>query len=58
MLLTITSTKPLATDIGYLNEQRLGAVLATIKSSGAKRILDLGCGEGKLLKELLCLRKP
>lgn len=36
-----------------LNDQRLGSVLAAIKSSGAKRVLDLGCGEGKLLRELL-----
>ena len=36
-----------------LNEQRLGAVLAAIKGSGASRILDLGCGEGKLLRLLL-----
>jgi 3' terminal RNA ribose 2'-O-methyltransferase Hen1 len=36
-----------------LNEQRLGAVLAALRASGAKRVLDLGCGEGKLLRELL-----
>ena len=36
-----------------LNEQRLGAVLAVLKGSGAERVLDLGCGEGKLLRELL-----
>jgi len=36
-----------------LNEQRHGAVLAAIRASGAKRVLDLGCGEGKLLRELL-----
>ena len=36
-----------------LHEQRLGAVLAAIRASGAKRVLDLGCGEGKLLRELL-----
>jgi 3' terminal RNA ribose 2'-O-methyltransferase Hen1 len=36
-----------------LNEQRLGAVLAALKGSGAKRVVDLGCGEGKLLKLLL-----
>lgn len=36
-----------------LNEQRLGAVLATLKASGAKSVLDLGCGEGNLLRELL-----
>lgn len=36
-----------------LNDQRLGAVMAALRSSGAKRVVDLGCGEGKLLKELL-----
>jgi 3' terminal RNA ribose 2'-O-methyltransferase Hen1 len=36
-----------------LNEERLGAVVAALKASEAKRVLDLGCGEGKLLKALL-----
>jgi 3' terminal RNA ribose 2'-O-methyltransferase Hen1 len=36
-----------------LNEQRMVAVVAALKNSGAKRVLDLGCGEGKLLRELL-----
>ncbi len=36
-----------------LNEQRLGAVLAELKRSGAKRVLDLGCGEGRLVRALL-----
>ena len=36
-----------------LNEQRLGTVLATLKQTGAKRVLDLGCGEGRLLQALL-----
>lgn len=36
-----------------LHEQRLGAVLAALRASGAQRVLDLGCGEGKLLKALL-----
>jgi 3' terminal RNA ribose 2'-O-methyltransferase Hen1 len=36
-----------------LNEQRIGTVLAALRSSGAKRVLDLGCGEGKLVRELL-----
>jgi 3' terminal RNA ribose 2'-O-methyltransferase Hen1 len=36
-----------------LNEQRLNAVLAVLKGSGASRVLDLGCGEGKLLRMLL-----
>jgi 3' terminal RNA ribose 2'-O-methyltransferase Hen1 len=36
-----------------LNEQRVNAVLAALKVTGAKRVLDLGCGEGKLLRLLL-----
>lgn len=36
-----------------LHQQRLGAVLAVLKKSGARRVLDLGCGEGRLLKLLL-----
>jgi 3' terminal RNA ribose 2'-O-methyltransferase Hen1 len=35
-----------------LNERRLGAVLTALKESGARRMLDLGCGEGKLLRLL------
>ena len=40
-----------------LNEQRIGTVLAALRASGAKRVLDLGCGEGKLLGELLADRR-
>lgn len=36
-----------------LHEQRLGSVLAVLKQSGAQRVLDLGCGEGRLLRLLL-----
>ena len=36
-----------------LNEIRLAATLAALKQSGAKTVLDLGCGEGRLLKGLL-----
>ncbi len=36
-----------------LADQRMGAVMAALRSSGAKRVLDLGCGEGRLLRELL-----
>ncbi len=36
-----------------LNEQRMGTVLATLKGCGAQRVLDLGCGEGNLLRSLL-----
>jgi 3' terminal RNA ribose 2'-O-methyltransferase Hen1 len=40
-----------------LNDQRHGAVLAALKASGAREVLDLGCGEGKLLRELLSDRQ-
>jgi len=36
-----------------LNEQRLGSALTVLKASGAVRVLDLGCGEGRLLRLLL-----
>jgi 3' terminal RNA ribose 2'-O-methyltransferase Hen1 len=36
-----------------LNEQRLAAVAAELRASGARRVLDLGCGEGKLIRRLL-----
>ncbi len=36
-----------------LNQQRLEIVAATLKDRGAHRIVDLGCGEGKLLRLLL-----
>lgn len=36
-----------------LNEQRVSAVIAALKSSDSKRVVDLGCGEGKLIRALL-----
>jgi 3' terminal RNA ribose 2'-O-methyltransferase Hen1 len=36
-----------------LNQQRMETVVATLKTNGVQRIVDLGCGEGKLLKLLL-----
>jgi len=36
-----------------LHKQRLNAALEVLKASGAKTVLDLGCGEGRLLKMLL-----
>ena len=36
-----------------LNEIRLATVTEVLKACGAKRVLDLGCGEGKLLRKLL-----
>jgi 3' terminal RNA ribose 2'-O-methyltransferase Hen1 len=36
-----------------LNDQRHGAVLSVLRASGATSVLDLGCGEGKLLRTLI-----
>jgi 3' terminal RNA ribose 2'-O-methyltransferase Hen1 len=36
-----------------LNEQRISAVIAALKSTDSKRVIDLGCGEGKLISALL-----
>ncbi len=36
-----------------LHQQRLNAVVAVIKQGGARRVLDLGCGEGRLIRLLL-----
>ena len=36
-----------------LRDQRLGAVVAALRASGATRVLDLGCGGGELLRKLL-----
>lgn len=33
--------------------QRIGAIVAALKAAGAARVVDLGCGEGKLLRALL-----
>ena len=44
--------KPIA-----LNQLRLESVLQAITESGASRVIDLGCGEGRLLRELLKLKQ-
>ena len=36
-----------------LHQKRLALVLEKLKESGAKSVLDLGCGEGKLIRMLL-----
>jgi len=40
-----------------LDEQRRAAVVAALQGSGATRVLDLGCGEGKLLRALLGVKQ-
>ncbi len=39
-----------------LNEQRLRAVTAAVAAAGGGRVVDLGCGEGRLLQRLV--REP
>ncbi|WP_045217380.1 3' terminal RNA ribose 2'-O-methyltransferase Hen1 [Desulfonatronovibrio magnus] len=40
-----------------LNEHRIDAVVGVLKKLGARRIVDLGCGEGRLLRALLMERE-
>jgi len=40
-----------------LHEQRLDTVAGVIRRSGARRVVDLGCGSGKLLKRLMDIRQ-
>jgi 3' terminal RNA ribose 2'-O-methyltransferase Hen1 len=40
-----------------LHEQRLNRVAEVLKASGARRVVDLGCGGGKLMKRLLAERQ-
>ena len=35
-----------------LSQERIGAVLAAFRGAGARRAVDLGCGEGRLLRAL------
>ncbi|MBQ0933442.1 3' terminal RNA ribose 2'-O-methyltransferase Hen1 [Ideonella alba] len=39
-----------------LNERRLEAVAAVVESLQASSVIDLGCGEGRLLKQLLPMK--
>ena len=48
----LDATEPGETTVS-LARQRRGAVLAALRASGARRIGDLGCGEGALVGELL-----
>ena len=36
-----------------LRDQRLGSVLAVLRSAGATSVVDLGCGDGRLVRALL-----
>ncbi|KIG15471.1 double-stranded RNA 3'-methylase [Enhygromyxa salina] len=36
-----------------LNDQRLQAVLSALRRHGVRRVVDVGCGEGRLLRELV-----
>jgi 3' terminal RNA ribose 2'-O-methyltransferase Hen1 len=36
-----------------LNDQRLAAVISAIEATGARRVVDLGCGAGKLVQRIL-----
>ncbi len=36
-----------------LHDVRLDRVVETLRAAGARRVLDLGCGEGKLIRRLL-----
>src|SRR6185295_98558 len=40
-----------------LNEQRIDKVVEAVLECGAKSVVDLGCGEGKLLRALLRQRQ-
>jgi 3' terminal RNA ribose 2'-O-methyltransferase Hen1 len=46
-----TGEEPLEQPLS-LNEQRLISVVTALRSCGARRVLDLGCGEGNLLRQL------
>ena len=48
---------PMQAERRSLHDQRLDAAAAVLKASGAARVLDLGCGEGRLLKRLLADRQ-
>jgi 3' terminal RNA ribose 2'-O-methyltransferase Hen1 len=47
------SAEPAPDDAPALRDQRLDAVVTAISESGARRVLDLGCGSGALLRRLL-----
>lgn len=53
----VPAPEEVSKDVISLNDQRLGTVLAVLRSSGARSVLDLGCGEGKLLRNLAAERQ-
>ncbi|MDH3702457.1 MAG: 3' terminal RNA ribose 2'-O-methyltransferase Hen1 [Alphaproteobacteria bacterium] len=40
-----------------LNDRRMAAVAETLAATGARSVVDLGCGEGRLLRELLAKKQ-
>jgi 3' terminal RNA ribose 2'-O-methyltransferase Hen1 len=49
----VTTAEPAPDEAPTLRAQRLDAVEAALAESGARRVLDLGCGSGALLRRLL-----
>jgi len=43
--------------IKSLNNRRINRIVEKLLESGAKRVLDLGCGEGKLIRQLLTYKQ-
>ena len=50
-------TKPIEEPRASLHDQRLAAVVEQLRACGARSVLDLGCGEGRLLRLLLAERQ-
>lgn len=49
----MTPDNSMMTQMTSLHEERLDFVFRTLKSTGARRVLDLGCGSGSLLYRML-----
>jgi 3' terminal RNA ribose 2'-O-methyltransferase Hen1 len=55
---TVADEKELAIERPIsLHQQRIMTVLAALRASGARTVIDLGCGQGRLLRELLADRQ-